>query len=347
MLCSEGYLEPKEPGYSHPNREPAVMKRLGCTVFHAALALCAGCAPESTEQADPTAESGQALLIAHRGASAYAPEHTMAAYRLALEQGADFIEPDLQITRDGVLIALHDLTLGRTTDAAEIFPDRFREELFRGETVRRWYANDFTLEEIQSLDAGSWFDSAFEGVRIPTFSEVIELARGQAGIFPETKAPEVYGDRGYDMERLLMAELQRHGLLEANGDPHTPVVIQSFSAESLRILRHDLATDLPLTFLISGPASDEWLTTEGLAEIGEFATGIGPTKSLLLEHPDAVDLAHQAGLTVIPWTFRGGSSGGFASVEEEMAHFLFELGVDGLFTNNPDLFPRTALEEGD
>ncbi len=270
----------------------------------------------------------------------------MAAYRLALEQGADFIEPDLQLTQDGVLIALHDLTLDRTTNVRDVFPDRFREELFRGETVRRWYANDFTLEEIRELDAGSWFGEGFHGVRIPTLSEVIELASGQAGIFPETKAPEVYGDRGYDMERLLLAELERHGLHQRNADPSTPVVIQSFSAESLRILRHDLATDLPLTFLISGPESDHWLTAEGLAEIGEFATGIGPTKSLLLEHSDAVDLAHQAGLSVIPWTFGARGPGRFAAAKEEMAHFLFGLGVDGLFTNNLDLFPRTRPEEG-
>ena len=316
------------------------MKRLGCTVFYTALALCAGCSLESTEQADLSDESAPALLIAHRGASAYAPEHTMPAYQLALEQGADFIEPDLQLTRDGVLIALHDLTLERTTNAREVFPDRFREEKVRGETVRRWYANDFTLEEIRQLDAGSWFGEGFQGVRIPTLSEVIELAIGQAGIFPETKAPEVYGDRGYNMERLLLAELERHGLHQRNADPSTPVVIQSFSAESLRILRHDLGTDLALTFLISGPASDEWLTAEGLAEVGEFATGIGPTKSLLLEHPDAVDLAHEAGLTVIPWTFGARGPDGFAAAGEEMAHFLFDLGVDGLFTNNPDLFPR-------
>ena len=270
----------------------------------------------------------------------------MAAYQLAIEQGADFIEPDLQLTRDGVLIALHDLTLDRTTNAREVFPDRFREELVRGETVRRWYANDFTLEEIRELDAGSWFGDGFQGTRIPTLSEVIELAIGQTGIFPETKAPEVYGDRGYDMERLLLAELERHGLHERNADPSTPVVIQSFSAESLKTLRHELATDLPLTFLISGQAADEWLTAEGLSEISEFATGIGPTRSLLLKYPDAVDRAHEAGLTVIPWTFAARGPDGFTSVVEEMAHFLFELGVDGLFTNNPDLFPRTAPEEG-
>ncbi len=322
-----------------------MMKRLGYAVSYAALALCAGCSLESTEQAD-LSESAPALLVAHRGASAYAPEHTMAAYQLALEQGADFIEPDLQLTQDGVLIALHDLTLDRTTNAREVFPDRFREEMARGETVRRWYANDFTLEEIRQLDAGSWFGEEFQGARIPTLSEVIELARGQAGIFPETKAPEVYGDRGYSMERVLLAELERHRLHRKDADPSTPVIIQSFSAESLKILRHELGTDLPLTFLVSGPAADEWLTAEGLAEISEFATGIGPTRSLLIEHPDAVDLAHEAGLTVIPWTFGARGPDGFTSAVDEMAHFLFELGVDGLFTNNPDLFPRTPPQEG-
>ncbi|HIF05872.1 MAG TPA: hypothetical protein EYQ64_02680 [Gemmatimonadetes bacterium] len=323
------------------------MNQLGRTVSYAALALCVACSPESEETADMSLESPAALLVAHRGASGYAPEHTMEAYRLAMEQGADFIEPDLQITSDGVLISLHDLTLDRTTNVADVFPDRFREEQFRGETVRRWYANDFTLEEVRELDAGSWFDERFAGARVPTFSEVIELARGQAGIFPETKAPEVYGDRGFDMERLVLEELEEHGLHRENADPATPVIIQSFSAESLQILRHELGTELTLTFLISGGQEAEaWLSAEGLAEIHEFASGIGPSKGLLLEHAGAVDRAHQAGLTVIPYTFRAGSSGDFPTVEDEMAHFIFDLGVDGLFTNNPDLFPRTPREAG-
>ena len=317
------------------------MKQLGRTFSYAALALCVGCSPESEEPTNMSAESTARVLVAHRGASGYAPEHTMAAYQLAIEQGADFIEPDLQITSDGALIALHDLTLDRTTNVAEVFPDRFREEQFRGETVRRWYANDFTLEEVRTLDAGSWFGDSFQGALVPTFSEVIELARGRAGIFPETKAPQVYGDRGFEMERLVLEELEQHGLHQKDADPATPVIIQSFSAESLQILRHELGTDLALTFLISGPEAETWLASEGLAEIREFASGIGPSKGLLLEHSGAVDRAHDAGLTVIPYTFRAGSSGDFTTVEEEMTHFLFDLGVDGLFTNNPDLFPRT------
>jgi glycerophosphoryl diester phosphodiesterase len=282
-----------------------------------------------------------ALLIAHRGASAYAPEHTMAAYRLALDMGADFIEPDLQVTKDGQLVALHDETLERTTNVRDVFPDRFREDVVRGETVRRWHVADFTLDEIRSLDAGAWFGVEFRGERVPTFTEVIELARGRAGLIPETKAPEVYHDLGHSMERLVLADLGRYGLERAGADASTPVVIQSFSRESLEIFRHELDSDLQLVFLISGGEdAARWLSAEGLEEIGGFATGIGPSKRLLLDDPAAVERAHAAGLTVIPYTFSGDDSGGFPDVTAEMAHFVSELGVDGLFTNNPDLFPR-------
>jgi glycerophosphoryl diester phosphodiesterase len=300
--------------------------------------LLAGCVAAST--GGPTsAGSGAKILVAHRGASAYAPEHTMAAYRLALQQGADFIEPDLQVTRDGVLIALHDVTLERTTDVEEVFPERFREEMVNGRATRRWYVHDFTLAEIRQLDAGSWFDPRFAGERVPTLAEVIELARGRAGIFPETKEPETYGAVGLDMERLLIAELRRHGLHEPGGVRGTPVVIQSFSPASLRILRHELGTRLPLTLLLGSPDREGWLTDEGLDRAAAFATGIGPTKSLLLADPTIVPRAQARGLTVIPYTFRSANTGQFPDVRSEMAHFLFELGVDGLFTDNPDLFP--------
>jgi glycerophosphoryl diester phosphodiesterase len=304
-------------------------------MFLSVLALgLAACAAESGTRSD-------ALLIAHRGASAYAPEHTMAAYRLALEQGADFIEPDLQVSSDGQLVALHDETLERTTNVRDVFPDRYREEVVRGQTVQRWHAVDFTLEEIRSLDAGSWFGPEFAGERVPTFAEVIELARGRAGIIPETKSPESYHALGISMERLVEADLARFGLERRDADATTPVVIQSFSRASLEIFERELGSDLPLVFLLSGgEQSERMLTTEGLEEVRGFATGIGPTKRLLLEDPEAVERAHAAGLTVIPYTFSGDSPGSFATVTDEMAHFVFELGVDGLFTDNPDLFPR-------
>ena len=308
------------------------------------LAFGAGCSSDTSESPDRT-RADSPILIAHRGASAYAPEHTLEAYELGIEQGADFIEPDLQITRDGVLIALHDLTLERTTNVLEVFPTRFRKEEIRGELVDVWLANDFTLDEIRQLDAGSWFGDAFAGSKILTLSEVIEVVRGRAGLFIETKAPEVYGDRGFDMEELLLTELARHGLDQPGEDPETPVVIQSFSAASLRVLRHDYGTQLPLALLIDEDAA-EWLTPEGLAEVAGFATGIGPAKSLLLDAPGVVDLAHRHDLSVVPWTFRAGDPGDFETVEDEMAHYLYELGVDGIITNNPDLYPRMPPQGG-
>lgn len=295
---------------------------------------CAGAPAPSTEELESP------MLIAHRGASGYAPEHTLAAYRIAIAQGADFIEPDLQITKDSVLIALHDLTLERTTNVSEVYPDRYTEEVSEEETVRRWYASDFTLEEIRRLDAGGWFAPEFAGERVPTFGEVIELAKGVVGIYPETKAPEVYGRLAFDMEQLVVDELARHGLAVAGADPATPVVIQSFSAESLRVLQERGST-LPRTFLISGDAASEWMTPEGLASARSFATAIGPAKNLILDDPDMVRRAHEERLAVVAWTFRADRPGDFDSVEEEMAYFLFDLGVDGLFTNNPDLYPGT------
>jgi glycerophosphoryl diester phosphodiesterase len=282
------------------------------------------------------------MLIAQRGASGYAPEHTMAAYRMALEQGADFIEPDLQVTRDGQLISLHDETLERTTNVRDVFPDRFREEVVDGETVTRWWVSDFTLDEIRSLDAGSWFGPDFAGERVPTFAEVVELARGRAGVIPELKSPELYNRLGFSMERLLLGDLERLGLDEKGADPTTPVIIQSFSRASLELVRLRLRSDLPIVFLIGGrEEADEWLNPAGFERMRAFATGIGPTKRLVLEQPEIVALAHQSGMTVTPYTFSAEEPGDFPTVTAEMAHYLFDLGVDGLFTNNPDLFPRS------
>ena len=168
------------------------------------------------------AAAAKKILVAHRGASAYAPEHTLEAYELAIKQGADFVEQDLQVTKDGVLVCLHDETLERTTNVEDVFPDRFIKES-GGETVKRWYVADFTLEEIKQLDAGSWFGPQFKRARVPTFGEAIKLIRGRAGLYPETKAPEVYGRRGFEMERLLLAELKRHGLDRPGADARTPI----------------------------------------------------------------------------------------------------------------------------
>ncbi|HEX5085931.1 MAG TPA: glycerophosphodiester phosphodiesterase family protein [Blastocatellia bacterium] len=297
------------------------------------------------------AQSGRKILIAHRGASAYAPEHTVEAYRLAIEQGADFVEQDLQVTKDGELVCLHDLTLERTTDVEEVFPDRFRADVSKDQPsgvqtakqgpVKRWYVSDFTLSEIKRLDAGSWFNAKFKGARVQTFQEAIDLIRGKAGLYPETKAPEVYGNRGFDMEKLVLETLKKNRLDTPGADPKTPVIIQSFSPESLRKMRFDLKTKLPLTLLITGDTQNEWLSAGGMKRVKEFADGVGPAKGLVERNPEIVRWAHDVGLTVTPWTFRSASTGQYKDAREEMRHFLFDYGVDAMFTDNPDLFPRS------
>jgi glycerophosphoryl diester phosphodiesterase len=293
-----------------------------------------------SQEASP--RPGSAVLVAHRGASAYAPEHTLAAYDLAIAQGADFIEPDLQITRDGILVAVHDLTLERTTDVRERFPDRYRE-WEDGDSIRHvWPVVDFTLEEVKSLDAGAWFSEEFVGARVPTFGEVLQLAKGRAGVYPETKAPSVYAGSGFAMERLVLDELRAHGLERAGADPATPVVLQSFSAESLRLVRTEHGSDLPLTFLLGGRGSEDWTSDHGLQEIAGFADGIGPSRALLREDDTLVQRAHRAGLTVTPYTYGTTDQVTPASLRDVMTEAVCILGVDGLFTNNPDLFPRVC-----
>ena len=292
-----------------------------------------------------SAQNSRKILIAHRGASGYAPEHTVEAYKLAIEQGADYVEQDLQITKDGVLVCLHDLTLERTTNVKEIFPDRFKTDVSEDQpqgsrSSKHWYVSDFTLAEIKQLDAGSWFNEKFRGSKIPTFQEAIDLVRGKAGLYPETKAPEVYGKRGFNMEKLVLDALKKNKLDKPGADRKTPIIIQSFSSESLRKMRLEMKTKLPLVFLINSDPQNKWFSTEGMKSIKAFADGIGPGKGLIERNPEIVKLAHDAGLTVTPYTFRIGSQGKYKDVREEMSQFLYTYGVDALFTDNPDQFPR-------
>ena len=276
-------------------------------------------------------------VVAHRGASAYAPEHTLASYRLALEQGADFVEQDLAVTRDGVLICLHDPSLERTTDVEERFPTRFTEITYEGKKRQAWLANDFTLAEIKSLDAGSWFGKQFAGERVPTFDEAVALIRGHAGLYPELKTPEIYEGRDVDFVALVEAALDRLRLRGAAADPKTPVILQTFGESTARALSAR-KIGVPVVLLISGrPAWDSRAMVEAWKGV---VAGFGPTKEIVKEHPEFVALAHAAGMTVTPYTFRAAATPGFASVEAEMAHYLYTLGVDALFTDNPDKFPR-------
>ena len=268
---------------------------------------------------------GPKRSIAHRGASAYAPEHTLAAYRLAIEQGADYVEQDLAVTKDGVLICLHDDSLERTTNAREVFPGR-----------APWLAVDFTLEEIKRLDAGSWFGPRCAGERVPTWAEAVEAIGLAAGLYPELKSAAFYRDRGVDTGTLFIESMST---LALTSRPAGSLILQSFEEDVLRQLARQLPA-VPRTFLIEVGDGPRWVTPPGLDRIAQFATGIGPNKRLLDSQPGIVRAAHERGLTVTPYTFTSRVPGPIADVRREMAYYLNDLDVDALFTDNPDLFPR-------
>ena len=284
-----------------------------------------------------SAQYQKKTLVAHRGASAYAPEHTLSAYKLAIEQGADFVEQDLAVTKDGVLICLHDASLERTTNVEELFPGRVSTQTIEGKTRTAWLANDFTLAEIKTLDAGSWFDKKFAGERVPTFDEAIAAIRGKAGIFPELKTPEIYAGRDIKFEELVAAALDKNGLRGPKADPKTPVILQTFGQSSARRLA-EIKIGVPVALLLGSPAGFE--TAAQVKAWKGIVQGFGPAKQIVLKNPDFVKWAHAEGMTVTPYTFRSSDSGTFKDVTAEMDHYLYTLGVDALFTDNPDKFPR-------
>ena len=309
-----------------------VLLALVCTQLIQSRTVAASAQPDKTG----------AFLIAHRGASAYAPEHTAAAYRLAIEQGADYVEPDLGITKDGVLVCTHDGALERTTDARERFPDRFTVvKTARGEE-RHWLIEDFTLAEIKSLDAGAWFGPQFKGERMMTFQETIDLVKGKAGLFPELKFPSRFRAKGFDPEQLVADALRKNGLIGATFKGRPAVHLQVFEEDSVRRLAKVLP-EVPRSFLIGTPdAAARWLTAAGLTEMRTFATGVGPAIPFVDRDPALVARAHAAGLTVVPWTFaiRAPEVATPEALTAKMRTYIDTHKVDGLFTNNPDLFPR-------
>lgn len=292
------------------------------------------------------------LVIAHRGASGYRPEHTLAAYELAIEMGADFIEPDLVITRDGVLIARHENDITGTTDVIDRpeLRDRRRTRWIDGREVTGWFAEDFTLAEIKTLRARErleFRDHGFDGLfEVPTFEEILDLARrGNVGVYPETKHPSYFRSLGLPLEEPMVEALHAAGF-EGRG---AAVFLQSFERGSLELLK--TLTDLPRIQLLDDGAHT-MAAPEGLAEIATYADGIGPDKRLIVPAgPDGrlrpptslVEDAHRAGLLVHPWTFR--SDPVFLAPDyegdapREVKQFL-KLGVDGLFTDFPDLAHR-------
>ena len=285
------------------------------------------------------AQYSKKTVVAHRGASGYAPEHTIASYNLAIQMGADFVEQDLAVTKDGVLICLHDASLERTTNVEELFPDRASTQTIEGRTRKAWLANDFTLAEIKRLDAGSWFDQKFAGERIPTFDEAVALIKGKAGMFPELKTPDIYAGRNVDFEKLVEAALDKHRLRGPNADPKTPVILQTFGQSSARKLAQ-MKIGVPVVLLL-----DEKDQLKSAAEVRAWkgiVQGFGPAKNIVRQNPEFVTWAHAEGMTVTPYTFRASDAAksGYKDVTEEMAQYLYELDVDALFTDNPDKFPR-------
>lgn len=261
------------------------------------------------KQAAPDLSQGDVAVIAHRGASGYAPEHTFAAYDLAIEQGADYLEQDLQLTKDGQLVVLHDPTLDRTA--------RGPAESCTGPVGEK------TVDQLAACEVGSWFsdahpdlaDPAFADQRIPTLAQVFERYGPKVRYYIEVKAPEDQPG----IEDALLALLDTAELHSPDGDL-PPVVIQSFSAESLRHI-HDIRPDLPLVQL---NRADAPLDGAALDAIAEYAVGIGPPAARVDQA--LVDAADERCLDVHPFT---------VDDPAEMARLL-GLGVGGMFTDTPD-----------
>ena len=324
-------------------------------------------------------ESGEPTIIAHRGASGYRPEHTLAAYKLAIQMGADYIEPDVVSTKDGVLVARHENEISGTTDVADHpeFADRKTTKVIDGQDVTGWFTEDFTLEELKTLrakerlpdvrPANTRYDGRFE---IPTLQEVLDLAAAESrkrgvtiGVAPETKHPSYFRDIGLRLEKPLIETLRANGL----NRPNAPVVVQSFETSNLRYLAR--RTRVHLAQLINGSGApydfveagdprtyEDLVTGKGLRWISRYATSIGAHTDVViprdadgyLEKPTrVVKRAHRNNLEVFVWTFRDENQflpADFRDGDDPnakgdvfgMYEAFFDLGVDGVFADQPD-----------
>jgi glycerophosphoryl diester phosphodiesterase len=348
--------------------------------FALALAMLAAMTGAASAHHEPGPHEADPIVIGHRGASGYRPEHTLASYELAARQGADYIEPDLVITKDGVLVARHEPEISTTTNVAHHpeFASRRTTKMLDGVATTGWFTEDFTLAELKTLRAkeripqirpqNTAYDGQFE---IPTFQEVIDLRKRlsrelhrEIGIYPETKHPTYFRRLGLPLEPRLVWALTRNGL----NHPGAPVFVQSFEVGNLRALEHVLKVPLvqlygartaqPYDFAVSGDARTygDLATPVGLAWVSSYADGAGPSKDYIVPR-DAegrslppttfVSDAHRAGLKVHPYTFRAENTflplelrssadpAAYGDFAAEVRQF-FDLGVDGLFTDNPD-----------
>ncbi len=306
----------------------------------------------------------QKIVIAHRGASGYLPEHTLEAKAMAHAMGVDYIGQDVVMTSDDQLIVLHDITLDRTTDVAEQFPNRIRDD-------GRFYAIDFTLGEIRQLNASEGFEiedgtktqgyrnrfpMGTSSFRVPTLAEEIELIQGMnkstgknIGIYPEVKSPEFHRAAGKDISTAVVKMLKAYGYTSKQDK----VFLQVFSFEELKIIHDEIlpteGVELKLLQLIGREPSYPWMFEDkGMDKLAAFADGIGPEKGLLItgssgkstiKVTDLVARAHAAGMQVHPYTYRldPGQLPGYADNFEELLELhYFRADVDGLFTDFPD-----------
>jgi len=300
------------------------------------------------------------LVIAHRGASGYLPEHTLPAKALAYGQGADFIEQDVVATRDDELIVLHDIHLDTVSDVADRFPDRCRDD-------GRWYARDFLLSEVRTLrlyeraqrDGGAAvypgrFPHRAGRFSIATLAEEIEMIQGmnragagQVGIYPEIKRPAWHHSEGVDVAAGMLRILRDYGY-EQRSDR---VYLQCFDPVEARRLREQLGTELRIVQLLAenswGESSADYVylqSAEGLAEISEYADGIGPWLPQLYKMVDGMpqasglaERAHDQGLTVHAYTLRADDlPSGFSDYAALVSWCASTLAIGGLFTDFPD-----------
>jgi glycerophosphoryl diester phosphodiesterase len=297
--------------------------------------------------------SDKIIVIAHRGASGERPEHTLESYQRGIDQGADYIEPDLVMTRDGVLVARHENEIGGTTDVAQHpeFAQRRRSQVIDGETMTGWFTEDFTLAEVKTLRARERLpelrpaNRAFDGrFTVPTFQEIMQLAQDanrrpgkpKIGVYPETKHPAHFAKIGLAQEAAVLRTLKDFGY----SDPGSPVFIQSFDPDNLRQLRG--MTRLPLVQLLETELGDP-------AQIAEYADAIGIAKTLA--SGAAVEQAHAHRLAVHVWTFRAENQflppdlrsseapAAHGDLEAEIARYL-ALEIDGFFTDFPAIGVR-------
>ena len=332
------------------------------------LATAGACVtPAARPPATPTA-AGRPIVIAHRGASGHRPEHTLVAYALAIDMGADFVEPDLVSTRDSVLVARHENEIGGTTDVAAKYPERRTTRTIDGRPVTGWFTEDFTLAELKTLRATErlpFRSHAYDGREpIPTLEEVLDLVVRRSretgrriGVYPETKHASYFRSIGLPIEEPLLAALARRGWTTAAA----PVFIQSFEVGNLRALRPRTGVRLAQLIAAEGRPADagtsadvpatyaEMRTPAGLARIARYANAVGVEKSLVLPIDSAgrrraptslVADAHRAGLAVHVWTLRSDAAflpksyAGDAAAEWRL---FASLGVDGIFGDFPDV----------